>query len=180
MIYFSTEMIYSALVIKLYNFSHNFCFFGYRIMYFFFRLCRYSKIEIPCDLSHSVLNFHIHNFLLVKPQDAGVLVRAKSYKSQRKNEEPWKLQVRKLFPSKFFLQMVLFFTLVHYSYSLSYRWVASKSDNSNWGSKWVGWKSSDRVRRSWRCTNWKGTFKWRKWLFEPFVWNRANTQGNSR
>ena len=60
----------------------------------FLRSCVYLKIEIPCDLSHSVLNFHIHNLLLVKPQDAAeVLVRAKSYKSQRKNEEPWRVQV---------------------------------------------------------------------------------------
>ena len=29
----------------------------------------------------------------MKTQDPGVLVRAKSYKSQRKNEEPWRLQV---------------------------------------------------------------------------------------
>ena len=57
------------------------------------RLCLYWKIEIPCDSSYSVVYFHIHILLPVKPQDARVLVRAKSYKSQRKNEEPWSVQV---------------------------------------------------------------------------------------
>ena len=47
----------------------------------------------PCDIIYSVLNFHIRPLLPVKAQDTEVLVRAKSYKSQRKNEEPWRLQV---------------------------------------------------------------------------------------
>ena len=58
----------------------------------FLRLCLVSVIEIPCDVIHSVVNFHICTLLSVKIQDPGVLVRAKSYKSQRKNEEPWRLQ----------------------------------------------------------------------------------------
>ena len=59
---------------------------------FFSFIARFAIRNLLCKI-YSVLNFHIRSLLSVKTQDAEVIVRARSYKSQRKNEEPWRLQV---------------------------------------------------------------------------------------
>lgn len=82
--------------------SHNLCFFEYRIMCFtsFIRIFEDRNLLCfkpqCCKLPYSA-QYSKFTSILVKPQDARVLVRAKSYKSQRKNEEPWRLQVITVF-----------------------------------------------------------------------------------
>ena len=69
---------------------------------FFSFIARFAIRNLLCKIS-SVLNFHIRTLLSVKTQDTQVIVRARSYKSQRKNEEPWRLQVSLFIILKFCL-----------------------------------------------------------------------------
>ena len=49
----------------------------------FFPLCLYYIIEIPCNVIHDVISLHIRTLVSITIEDPRVLVRAKSYKSQR-------------------------------------------------------------------------------------------------
>ena len=91
----ATELFF-ALGEKLYKNSgaiHTIYAFLGIIYCVFLPLRLVSVIQISCDVIRRIVNFHICTLLSVKIQDPGVLVRAKSYKSKRKNEEPWRLQV---------------------------------------------------------------------------------------
>nr|XP_058970809.1 uncharacterized protein LOC131797196 [Pocillopora verrucosa] len=59
---------------------------------FFSFIARFAIRNLLCKI-YSVLNFHFRTLLSLNTQDTEVIVRARSYKSQRKNEEPWRLQV---------------------------------------------------------------------------------------